>query len=179
MLFSTARKRNRNQEEASTMWATRRESEQTTVSRFIAAARAGRPVTVDYVNETGEHSLRTVEPHEVDEERMLVKVMCRLRGEYRTFRLDRVTHYTVHRGTFQLEPPAPADPDEVTDWWSIKSRSGHEILQVHLNTDGKRHPYGLVLGKAREESGQVRAVCKAEGGVSIRRLRRRDVLAHE
>lgn len=164
------------------MRVTARQDEARTESDMRRAVKLRLPVTVDYVAEDGTHSVRTLEPYEVrvtKGDQVVIVAMCRMRLERRTFRLDRVTHYTVHRGTFQLEPPAPADPDEVTDWWSIKSRSGHEILQVHLNTDGKSHPYGLVLGKARAESGQVRAVCRAEGGVSIRRLRRKDVLAHE
>lgn len=122
---------------------------------------------------------REIEPHEVRETKdgnLVVVAMCRLRGERRTFRLDRISHYNFVSRGFSLPWPDKTDPDEVTDWWTIRSRSDHEIAQVELNTDGLTGPYGRVLGKAMEQSGKVRAVCKAEGGVTIRRLRQRDVL---
>jgi predicted DNA-binding transcriptional regulator YafY len=162
------------------MRTTKHETELEMVLNIHRAISRKQPVTVTYVDEHGNETVRTVEPYSIRQTKageLTLVVMCRLRHDRRTLRLDRVTHYTVHRGTFQLELPAPADPDEITDWWSIKSKTGHEIIQVELNTDGLNHPFGKVLGKARAESGQVRAVCKAEGGVAIRRLRRRDVLA--
>lgn len=164
------------------MRATRNETEMDTVLNVHVAITRRQPVTLTYWDDKGDETVRTIEPYELKVSAagdVRVVAMCRLRRELRSFRLDRVTHYTVHRGTFQLELPAPADPDEMTDWWTIRSRNGHEILQVHLNTDGQRNPHAQVLGKAMRESGKVRAVCKAEKGVSIRQLRRRDVLAYE
>lgn len=162
------------------MRATKNETEQDTVLNLHLAITRRLPVTVSYSDIDGRETVRTIEPYEVKISAggdLRVMAMCRLRHELRGFRLDRITHYTVHRGTFQLELPTPADPDEVTDWWTIRSRNGHEIIQVHLNTDGMRGPHAKVLGEAMRQSGKVRAVCRAEGGVSIRRLRRRDVLA--
>lgn len=164
------------------MRVTGNETELTTVLNLHAAISRRRPITVTYVDEHGDETVRTVEPYSIRQtkaDELILVVMCRLRQDRRTLRLDRVTHYTVHRGTFHLEPPKPTDPDEITDWWTIRSRNDHEIIQVELNTDNMSHPFGKVLGKAKAESGQVRAVCKAEGGVSIRRLRRRDVLAFQ
>lgn len=139
----------------------------------------GSPVTVDYVADDGTKSVRTVEPHDIrvtnDGETVMV-AMCRLRRSRRTFRVDRITHYTVHHGKFEMELDRP-NPDEVTDWWTIQSRTGHEVIQLELNTDGKSNPYALVLAEGMRLSNKVRAVSKAEGGVSIRRLRRRDVKA--
>jgi Predicted transcriptional regulator len=123
---------------------------------------------------------REIEPHEVRETKdgnLIVVAMCRLRGDRRTFRLDRISHYNFGTRGFILPWPEKADPEEITDWWTIRSRSDHEIVQLELNTDGEKNPYALVLGKAMAESGKVRAVSKAEKGVSIRRLRRKDVLA--
>jgi len=137
-------------------------------------------LTVDGDHATGNVEWREIEPHEVRETKdgnLIVVAMCRLRGERRTFRLDRISHYNFGTRGFILPWPEKADPEEITDWWTIRSRSDHEIIQVELNTDGVTGPHAKVLGKAMAQSGKVRAVCKAEGGVSIRRLRRKDVLA--
>lgn len=123
---------------------------------------------------------REIEPHEVRETKdgnLVVVAMCRLRGERRTFRLDRISHYNFGTRGFILPWPEKANPEELTDWWTIRSRTDHEIVQVELNTDGVAGPHAKVLGKAMDQSGMVRATCRAEGGVSIRRLRRKDVLA--
>lgn len=162
------------------MRATARQDAARTEDDLRKAVKLRLPVTVDYLAEDGTHTVRTIEPHEVrvtKNDEVIIVAMCRMRLDRRTFRMDRITHYTLHRGTFQLQLPAPADPNEVTDWWTVRSRNGHEILQVHVNTDGQSNPYRLVLAEAIRQSGQVRAVSKAEGGVSLRRLRRRDVIA--
>lgn len=137
-------------------------------------------VITDGETATGSIEWREIEPHEVRETRdgnLIVAAMCRTRGERRHFRLDRISHY--HAGTrgFVLPWPEKADPEEVTDWWTLRSQSGVEVLQIELNTDGLVNPYAQVLKKAQEESGKVRAVVRAERGISIRRLRRKDVLA--
>lgn len=56
------------------------------------ALRAGRPVAVRYVSAGGVEADRVLEPREVFAvgERTYVRAFCRLRGEERTFRLDRV-----------------------------------------------------------------------------------------
>ena len=162
------------------MRATKNETELDTVLNLHAAITRRLPVTVSYSDIDGRETVRTIEPYEVKISAggdLRVMAMCRLRRELRGFRLDRITHYTVHRGTFQLELPTPADPDEVTNWWSIRNRNGHEILQVELDTEGYTYPISRVLGKAKAESGTVRAVCRARQGVVITRLRRRDVHA--
>lgn len=136
-------------------------------------------VHILYPDADGALEWREIEPHEVRETKdgnLVVVAMCRLRGDRRTFRLDRISHYNFGTRGFILPWPIKADPEELTDWWTISSKTGHEIVQVELNTDGMTGPHGKVLGKAMKQSGQVRAVCKAEGGVSIRRLRRKDVL---
>lgn len=123
---------------------------------------------------------REIEPHEVRETKdgnLIVVAMCRLRGERRSFRLDRISHYNFGVRGFILPWPEKADPEEITDWWTLRSQNGHEVLQLELNTDGMVNPYAQVLRAAQERSGVVRAVVKAERGISIRRLRRKDVLA--
>lgn len=160
------------------MRATKNETELDTVMNIHKAIARRLPITVTYTDPKGQETVRTIEPYEIKQAAngdLRVMAMCRLRLDIRAFRLDRITHYTVHRGTFQLELP---NADELTDWWAIKNKNGDELLQVFLNTDGFTYPFARVLGKARNESGVVRATCKGEGGVAIRRLRRRDVKAY-
>lgn len=69
-------------------------SEEVVLPEVLAEAlRAGREVTVRYVSAGGVEALRVLEPREVFEvgERVYFRAYCHLRGEERTFRLDRVT----------------------------------------------------------------------------------------
>lgn len=154
------------------------QSTRVTIADMRVAIAFTKTVNILYTGTNGVTEWREIEPHEVRQTKdgnHVVIAMCRARNGRRTFRLDRISHYNPGTRGFILPWPMEADPDEITDWWTITSRTGHEIVQVELNTDGQRNPHGLVLGLAMRESGRVRAVCKAEGGVSIRRLRRRDV----
>lgn len=67
-------------------------------------------VTLTYLDEKGEETIRTVEGHELrttaDGDIVLV-AMCRLREDERQFRLSRVISYTAHRMAYVLERPAP------------------------------------------------------------------------
>lgn len=150
---------------------------------FVVAVAFRKPVAIGYVKDDGTVTARVIEPHEVRETQdgnFIVVAMCRFRGEMRHFRLDRVTHYTLKRPGFLLELPKPADPEEVTNWWTVTSRSGHEVAQVEVVIpadvpDGERYRY--VGDEVCRRSAKIRAVSKAEGGVGLRRLRRKDVLA--
>lgn len=131
---------------------------------------------------TGSLQWREIEPHEVRETKdgnLIVIAMCRLRGERRTFRLDRISHYNFGTRGFLLPWPEKADPEEITDWWTVTSKTGHEITQVEVVVPsdvpyGERYRY--VGDEVRRRSAKVRAVSKAEGGIGLRRLRRKDVL---
>ncbi|MYW49616.1 WYL domain-containing protein [Streptomyces sp. SID161] len=66
-------------------------------------------VTLTYLDEKGEETVRTVEPFELRTGKggvIELHAMCRLRGEARRFFLHRVTAYTTHRMAFVLERPA-------------------------------------------------------------------------
>lgn len=157
------------------------QSMRVTIADVRVAIAFTKTVHILYTGTDGVTEWREIEPHEVRQTKdgnHVVIAMCRARNARRTFRLDRISHYNLGTRGFVLPWPEAADPDEITDWWTIQSKTGHEIVQVELNTDGQRNPYALVLNRAMGESGRVRAVCRAEGGVSIRRLRRRDVKAY-
>jgi predicted DNA-binding transcriptional regulator YafY len=162
------------------MRATARQNVAKTESDVRKAVKLGLPVTIDYVKGDGSPSLRTIEPHEVRETgdgSLIVIAMCRMKGDRRHFRLDRITHYTLHRGTFQLEMPGENDP---TDWWAFTSRTGVEVFRTEVVIPAEvpySEWYEYTLSQAHKRSAKLRAVVKAEHGVGMRRLRRGELRA--
>lgn len=70
------------------------------------AIRRAKPVTITYVRADGEETVRTIEPYEIVETKAgntIVKAMDRKTGECRSWRIDRVLFYTVHRTRFIVE----------------------------------------------------------------------------
>lgn len=67
-------------------------------------------VTLTYLDDKGDETIRTVEGHELrttaDGDVILI-AMCRLREDERQFRLSRVISYTVHRMAYVLDRPEP------------------------------------------------------------------------
>lgn len=66
------------------------------------------PVTISYTTASGRDVVRTVEPYGISVSAagdVLVKTMDRESGEYRSFRLDRLSAYTVHRTSFKIKNP--------------------------------------------------------------------------
>lgn len=65
---------------------------------------------ITYVDADGEWTTRTIEPYQLDTTRhghLVVRAMDRLRGEPRTFRLDRINALDVLPGTLMLDRPDP------------------------------------------------------------------------
>lgn len=166
------------------MRAVKNETERMTITNFIRAIDRRRPITITYIDVKNDETVRTIEPYKVDVSdpgNIIVTAMCRKRGELRTFRLDRITHYTIHRGSFHLEDKQE-DPEQPTDWWAFTSRSGHEISRLEIKIPSsvlahQRYPY--VMSQATAQSGRIRAVVKAEHGIGMRRLLRREVSARK
>lgn len=80
--------------------------------RIEKAAEREQPVTITYTKADGEETVRTIEPTGLKLTKAgdtLIQAMDRLSGEKRSFRLDRVSAYTVHRTrrTVRTEAPAP------------------------------------------------------------------------
>jgi predicted DNA-binding transcriptional regulator YafY len=70
-------------------------------------------VTITYVDEKGEETVRTIEPYDIrttKNGRIQVRAMCRLRGNARGFFVDSITAYTCHRIGFVLEQPEATTP---------------------------------------------------------------------
>lgn len=89
--------------------------EDATAARVHSAVRRQRPVTISYVTGEGEETVRTIEPRSVQTTKngdLIVKALDRKSELHRTFRLDRVTAYTVHRTRFLVaEPVRTTDPE--------------------------------------------------------------------
>lgn len=71
------------------------------------------PVTITYTDARGSTSVRTIEPYgkiiKTFEQELLIKAMDRESGQPRSWRLDRIEKYTVHRGSFLTDRPIPSD----------------------------------------------------------------------
>ncbi|MDN3244148.1 WYL domain-containing protein [Streptomyces sp. ZSW22] len=107
---------------------TNRETSTQTLTRLIKALDAKHPVTITYLKEekdqagrkTGRlvETVRTIELYDVVVSAagdILLKAMDRETGEARTFRLDRIEAYTVHRSAYVVaRPAADAKPARTT-----------------------------------------------------------------
>lgn len=72
-----------------------------------------RPVTISYMRENGSTTVRTIEAYELQETKaanLIVRAMDRETGESRSWRLDRMTSYTIHRSTFLTPRPEKVSP---------------------------------------------------------------------
>ncbi|MFE6634679.1 hypothetical protein ACFVFT_14920 [Streptomyces tendae] len=98
---------------------TNRETTTHTITRLIKALDAHHPVTITYLKEekddagrkTGQliETVRTIEILDFTVSQagdILVKALDRESGEARSWRLDRLVAYTVHRTVYTVEAPA-------------------------------------------------------------------------
>lgn len=89
-----------------------------TAARLHTAVRKARPVTVTYTRADGTETVRTIEPRDVvatTAGNLIVRGTDRESEGTRSFRLDRISAYTVHRTSFivRMDTPAPAKADLV------------------------------------------------------------------
>lgn len=92
------------------MFTTASETEARTTTRLLKAWDARRPVTITYTKADGSTTIRTIEIYDVKVTKagdVILKAMDRDSGESRTFRLDRISHYTIHRTAYTV----PRDAD--------------------------------------------------------------------
>jgi predicted DNA-binding transcriptional regulator YafY len=91
-------------------------------------------VTITYLDENGQETLRTIEPFELRTTKsghIEVRAMCRLRGEARGFLLHRVVSYTCHRIAFVLDRPEATSPAGK----GIVVRSANQLIARELGRD--------------------------------------------
>jgi predicted DNA-binding transcriptional regulator YafY len=91
---------------------TKIETSTTTLTRLITALDKSQPVTITYTKADDTETLRTIEIQDFVISQagdILVKALDRETGEMRTWRLDRIQAYTVHRTAYVIETPAADD----------------------------------------------------------------------
>ncbi len=70
-------------------------------------------VTLTYRDADGTETIRTVEPWDIRTTkagRIQLRAGCRLRGDARSFYIDQIVSYTLHRMAFVLEQPEATTP---------------------------------------------------------------------
>lgn len=100
------------------MQNTTNETQAQTLTRLLAASDRQHPVTITYLKEekdeagkkTGRlvETIRTIEIYDIRTTKagnVTLRAMDRESGEARTFRLDRIQAYTVHRTTYTVARP--------------------------------------------------------------------------
>lgn len=96
-----------------------------TLAHLLDAMDTARQVTIRYVKATGEVSRRKIEIHAIyvdGKGDLIVKCYDHRSGDQHTFRLDRITHYTLHR-TFGHSVPTTATPTVIS---SVDPMTGDE-----------------------------------------------------
>ncbi|MBX9392264.1 WYL domain-containing protein [Streptomyces sp. TRM72054] len=91
---------------------TANETSTTTLTRLITALDKQQPVTVTYVKADGTTTVRTVELYDITVSNagdILLKAMDRETGEARSFRVDRIQAYTIHRTAYTVPRTTPDD----------------------------------------------------------------------
>jgi len=92
---------------------TARETQEQTLTRLLRAMDAQNPVTVTYIKADGTETIRTIEIYGIEVSNagdILLKVMDRQSQDSRTFRVDRIVAYTVHRSSYTVARPVDAKP---------------------------------------------------------------------
>lgn len=113
-----------------TVWAI--EKSLPAARRIQKAADREQPVTITYTKADGTETVRTIEPIALKVTKAgdtLIQAMDRLSGEKRSFRLDRVSAYTVHRTrrTVRTEAPAPTKA-ELAEAFRTAAPEGPRVL---------------------------------------------------
>lgn len=84
-----------------------------TLTRLITALDKRHPVTITYTKADSSITVRTIEIYDITVSAagdIVIKAMDRETGESRSFRLDRLVSYTVHRTAYVIDRPAADEP---------------------------------------------------------------------
>ncbi len=96
---------------------TANETSTTTLTRLIKALDAKHPVTITYTKADGTETIRTIEIADIIVTAagdIVLRAADRDTAEMRSFRLDRIQTYTVHRTRYTVEIPAADEPKQRT-----------------------------------------------------------------
>ncbi|MFF0009553.1 WYL domain-containing protein [Streptomyces tibetensis] len=116
------------------MKLTNRQTQTKTLADLYRAIDRQHAVTITYVDEKGETTVRTVEPFDIrttKNGRIELRAMCRLRGDSRAFAVHRVVSYTLHRIGFVLDRPEATSPAG----HGIVVRSAAQLIARELGRD--------------------------------------------
>ncbi|WP_413102246.1 WYL domain-containing protein [Streptomyces sp. Inha503] len=72
------------------------------------------PATITYTKADGTETIRTIEIYDIrttSKGDVIIKAMDRTSGESRTFRVDRIQAYTIHRTAYTVERATPTAAD--------------------------------------------------------------------
>jgi predicted DNA-binding transcriptional regulator YafY len=92
---------------------TKNETSTTTLTRLITALDKQQPVTITYTKADGTETIRTIEIHDVivtNAGDIVLRAADRDTQEMRSFRIDRIQAYTVHRTAYVIARPADDEP---------------------------------------------------------------------
>ncbi|MFI9463801.1 hypothetical protein [Streptomyces xiamenensis] len=174
------------------MRITARQTTARTETDLTRAIEREQPVTVTYLAEetrdviavdstgqaarrtvkTGGHVeiVRTIEPRDRITTRAghtVIKALCRKSGGHRSYRLDRLVSYTVHRGTHLIAEPAPRTARTLDDI-STGCTLGHGKHRYTVTANGTPVHHGTEPGPAHAALAgagrSARTVAAAEDG---------------
>ncbi|MFF0138533.1 WYL domain-containing protein [Streptomyces sp. NPDC005227] len=92
---------------------TANETSTTTLTRLIKALDKHHPVTITYIKADGTQTIRTIEIADIivtNAGDIVLRAADRETGEMRSFRIDRIQTYTVHRTEYTVARPAVEEP---------------------------------------------------------------------
>jgi predicted DNA-binding transcriptional regulator YafY len=113
---------------------TKNETSITTLTRLITALDKQQPVTITYTKADGTTTVRTIEIYDVVISQagdILIKAMDRETGESRSFRIDRLVSYTVHRTAYVIARPVADDKPANTTYELAATVAPHA---AHMST---------------------------------------------
>lgn len=91
---------------------TKNETTTATLTRLIKALDAKHPVTITYVKADDTTTVRTIEIYDIVVSAVgdiVIKAIDRSTGEFRSFRLDRIRTYSIHRTAYLVTRPVADD----------------------------------------------------------------------
>jgi predicted DNA-binding transcriptional regulator YafY len=94
------------------MKLTKNQTEQATLTAMYRAADRHHPITITYTKADGSETIRTIEIHDIRTTKagsIILRAADRTSGEMRTFRLDRIVSYTIHRTAYTVALPETAE----------------------------------------------------------------------
>ncbi|MEW2393097.1 WYL domain-containing protein [Streptomyces venezuelae] len=105
-----------------------------TLADLYRALDRTRAVTITYRDADGTETIRTVEPWDIrttKSGRIQLRAGCRLRGDARSFYVDQIVAYTLHRMGFVLDRPEATTPAGHV----IVARSTAQLIARELGRD--------------------------------------------